>query len=123
MIYVPRTMMEQLPRSSSGFVLTEQYDEFRQLLYEIVEPQQPMTVRQVFYQAVVRGYVHKTDKGPGNGYGFVQRDLVDMRRSGMIPYEWIIDESRRMRIPVTWNSVEQYIEDIPDMYRRNLLAQ
>jgi hypothetical protein len=34
-----------------------------------------MTVKQVFYQAVVRGYVLK-DKG---GYGFVQRDLKKMR--------------------------------------------
>jgi hypothetical protein len=122
MIYVPPTMMERLPRTGKGFVRQEHYEVFRQLLYDIVAPQQPMTVRQVFYQAVVRGYVNKTDKGPGNGYGFVQRDLVIMRRNGMIPYEWIVDESRRMRSPAVWDSLEEYIEEIPDGYRRNLLV-
>jgi hypothetical protein len=52
-----------------------------------------MTVRQVFYRAVVKNYVEKTEKG----YGFIQRNLSDMRWSGMMDFDWIIDTSRQVR--------------------------
>ena len=45
-------------------------------LLDITAEMQPMTVRQVFYQASVRGVVDKTE----TGYGKVQRALVDLRR-------------------------------------------
>ena len=41
-------------------------------------------------RAVVKGYVEKTEKG----YGYIQRDLVTMRREGAMPYDWIIDVIR-----------------------------
>jgi hypothetical protein len=44
-------------------------------LYDIVNSGQPMTVRQVFYQAVVRGIVEKAE----SGYAKVQTDLTLMR--------------------------------------------
>ena len=90
MTYVRPTLMNYLPRTGKGFLEREFYNEFRQLLYDIVEEQQPMTVRQVFYRAVVKGYVEKTEKG----YGYIQRDLVTMRREGAMPYDWIIDVIR-----------------------------
>ena len=94
MAYKYKTLMEQLPRTGKGFSGPNSlYDEFRQLLYGIVEEQKPMTVRQVFYQAVVRNYVEKTEQG----YGFVQQDLGKMRWSGMLPFEWIEDSSRTVR--------------------------
>jgi hypothetical protein len=65
----------------------------REALYEIVAAQQPMTVRQVFYQATVHGVVEKTEAG----YSKVQTDLVLMRRSGELPYGWLADATRWMR--------------------------
>jgi len=59
-------------------------------LIEIMSEQRPMTVRQVFYQATVRGVIEKTEAG----YGKVQRALVDLRRSGLVPYAWIADSTR-----------------------------
>jgi hypothetical protein len=115
--------MKQLPRTGKGFLEREYYNEFRQLLYDIIEGQQPMTVRQVFYRAVVKGYVEKTEQG----YGFIQRDLVQMRWNGKLPFGWIIDTSRNTRGGQGWNqSVEEFMEEmfeeIPDRYTRNLLA-
>ena len=49
----------------------------REKLFEIVEAMQPMTVRQVFYQATGRGIVEKSEAG----YTKVQTDLVHMRRA------------------------------------------
>ena len=47
-------------------------------LYAIADAQKPMTVRQVFYQATVRGLIPKTE----NGYQMVTTALADMRRDG-----------------------------------------
>jgi hypothetical protein len=69
------------------------YHFFREMLKELVAEQQPMTVRQVFYRCVVKGWVEKTEAG----YGLIQRDLVKMRWDGWIPFEWIIDASRSTR--------------------------
>ena len=65
----------------------------RSELYDIVEAMQPMTVRQVFYQAAVRGLVEKTE----DGYRKVQTDLVLMRRAGDLPYGWLADNTRWQR--------------------------
>jgi hypothetical protein len=118
MIDIPGEMLERLPRSKYGFTANAHYDIYRELLYEVVEEQQPMTVRQVFYRAVVKGYVEKTEKG----YGYIQRDLVKMRREGAMPYDWIIDASRNVREPATWDTLEEYKKILADGYRRNLLA-
>jgi hypothetical protein len=53
-------------------------DARRRALRNIVFEMKPMTVRQVFYQATVRGLVEKTE----GGYAKVQTDLAVMRRSG-----------------------------------------
>jgi hypothetical protein len=127
MVDIPDEMQAELPRSSSGFSARHFYKIFRDILYEIVKEQQPMTVRQVFYRAVVKGYVGKTDKG----YGCVQRDLADMRWKKELPYEWIIDSSRNSRGSQGYNNelekwLEQKIDDLPNSvaswWFRDLLA-
>src|SRR5690349_7783915 len=74
----------------------------RAALYEICSEMQPMTVRQVFYQATVRDIVEKTEAG----YRQVQTDLVLMRRSGDIPYNWLADNTRWQRRPNTHVNIE-----------------
>ena len=49
----------------------------REALLDIIEVGRPMIVRQVFYQATVRGLVEKAE----SGYGKVQTDLTVMRRA------------------------------------------
>ena len=60
-------------------------EERRTVLKRIVAEMAPMTVRQVFYQATVRGIVEKTE----GGYAKVQTDLAEMRRVGELPFGWI----------------------------------
>jgi len=64
-------------------------------------------VRQIFYLATVRGLVSK-DEG---GYDRVQIDLVEMRRSGQLPYGWIVDHTRWQRRRVTFNSIDEALAD------------
>jgi hypothetical protein len=90
----------------------------RETLLGIVENGRPMTVRQVFYQATVRGLVEKEE----SGYSKVQTDLVWLRRNGELPYDWLADNTRWQRKPDTFNSVEDALEQTARFYRKNLWA-
>lgn len=75
-----------------------------------------MTVRQVFYQATVRGIVEKAE----TGYHKVQTDLVQMRKSGFLLYDWLADNTRWQRKPRTFGSVAEALEDTARLYRKSL---
>ncbi len=90
----------------------------RTALYRIVAHQHPMTVRQVFYQATVRGVIEKTEAG----YGKVKLDLKVLRQSGKMPYQWLSDSTRWQRKPQTFNSVEDALNDTARTYRKSLWA-
>jgi len=78
----------------------------------------PMIVRQVFYQASVRGIVDKSE----SGYTKVQTDLVQMRRAGVLPYDWLADNTRWQRKPNTFTSVQEALEETARFYRKALWA-
>jgi hypothetical protein len=78
----------------------------------------PMTVRQCYYQATVRGIVDKTEAG----YGVVQHDLTVMRKNGTMPYNWLADSTRWQRKPTTYRSVKEALEDTARLYRKDLWA-
>jgi hypothetical protein len=93
-----------------------QVEDRREKLFEIVDAMRPMTVRQVFYQATVRGIVEKTE----HGYVKVQGDLTLMRRAGDLPYGWLTDSTRLQRKPQTFDSVEEALRDTAQFYRKAL---
>ncbi len=76
----------------------------------------PVTVRQMYYLLSVQGAVEKTD----SGYGRAQRQLLEMRQLGIIPYEWIADNTRWMRKPNTYSSVEHALRSTRNFYRRSV---
>lgn len=86
-------------------------------LYEIVEEFQPMTVRQVFYQAVSRGLI---DKKESEYHNAISRLLTRMRKDGDMPWQWIADTSRWMRKPQSFDNMQDMLEDSIDLYRRAL---
>lgn len=85
-------------------------------LLNICSLMQPMTVRQVYYQATVHGIVDKTEAG----YDRVQRALVHLRRRGRLPYSWIADNARWQRKPSTWRNPGEAINEIARFYRKSL---
>ena len=87
-------------------------------LRAIVEAMRPMTVRQVFYQATVKGIVEKSEAG----YAKVQSTLTQMRRDGELPYDWLVDNTRMMRKPRSVSSIKQALDDTARLYRKNLWA-
>jgi hypothetical protein len=75
-----------------------------------------MTVRQVFYQATVYDTVEKAE----TGYAKVQVDLTKMRRAGVLPYDWLTDNTRWQRKPDTFDSVEDALQETARLYRKAL---
>lgn len=86
-------------------------------LWGIVARDRPMTVRQVFYQAVTRGLVDKTEPEYKTT---VCRLLAEMRLSGELPFDWIADETRWMRKPSSYSSLDEMLLDAAQFYRRDL---
>lgn len=89
----------------------------REAIEAAVRKDRPMTVRQVFYRMAVQGVVPKQER---RGYNTVQRLLVEMRREGRIPYSWIVDSSRTIRRPTTFDSMEDALRNTARAYRRSL---
>ena len=94
--------------------------DLREAIFEVIDEDPPMTVRQVFYQLVTRGAIEKTEK---EYQGTVIRLMTDMRLDGSLPFEYVVDESRRVRVTQTFNGVEDAIAHTARYYRRSALAQ
>ena len=86
-------------------------------MYAIVEADRPCTVRQVFYRAVASGIVEKTEAEYRNTVG---RLLLQMRRDYRMPYSWISDNTRWVRRPRTFRSMEEALRRTAETYRRSL---
>jgi hypothetical protein len=95
-------------------------DGIKQAIRGVIRDDPPMTVRQVFYQLVVRGAVDKTEE---QYQGTVIRLMTDMRLNGSLPYDWVVDESRRVRITKTYDNIEHALEQTAKFYRRSALEQ
>ena len=89
--------------------------EIHKALLEILADDNPMTVRQVFYQAVGRGVVDKTE---AEHKETIVRLLTEMRRDGDIPFCWIADNTRWTRKPRTYHSLRGMLEWSKETYRR-----
>jgi hypothetical protein len=76
----------------------------------------PMTVRQAYYQ-LVSGQVIENSKSQ---YNSVSKALVEARKEGIIPWEWIEDRIRRPRMVQAWDGLGDFIEAVRRSYRRNV---
>lgn len=78
----------------------------------------PVTVRQLFYAATVKGVpgITKDD----NGYNAIQRQVLQLRREGAMPYRHIADLTRFARQPAAHNSIWDALDDTAEFYRRAL---
>lgn len=88
----------------------------RENLYEIVADNAPATVRGAFYLAETAGLVPKDD---AKGYRPVQRELLKMRREGVLPWGWITDGSRSRFGYRRYGGIESYARQVAANYRRD----
>jgi len=86
----------------------------------VLNADHPMTVRQIFYQLVVRKVIEKTEE---QYQGTVIRLLTEMRIENKISFDWIVDESRRRRITQTYDNIADAARDTAKFYRRSALRE
>src|SRR5215217_7147621 len=84
------------------------------LILEVCEGEHPATVRRVFYLLVPRSAIPKTEPG----YRLVQRRVLDLRRSGVLPYDWIADGSRWHIKSRSWSTAKDALSGLVSSYRR-----
>lgn len=89
----------------------------KEAIYNVVDEDKPMTVRQVFYRLVSNGIIPKTEISYKN---VVVRLLGLMRREDELPFSWIADNTRWMRKPRTYSSLEGALHHTAQTYRRAL---
>jgi hypothetical protein len=106
------------PRSTKRKRRTkEEITRLQRELYALIESIQPATVRQIFYRAVVAELISKTEKEYHNT---VCRLLVKMRMAGDLPFSWVSDNTRWMRKPRSYSSMQDALEATARVYRRAL---
>ena len=105
-------------RSTNGKRRSKQEMEgIRAAIYNALKADAPMTVRQVFYRLVSEGVIDKTE---GQYKSTVVRLLTQMRLDDEVPFEWIADNTRWMRKPRTWSSLESMLKRSTETYRRSV---
>ena len=85
-------------------------------LREIVDQFRPVTVRQVFYQAVNRALVPKSET---KGYRVVQRRLVVLREAGDIPHGDIVDGTRYVHGHRRYHDLDEFTTYAAGLYRKD----
>ena len=87
----------------------------RDAIREVALDDHPVTCRQVFYRLVSEGIVEKRES---EYKAVVIRLLGEMRRRGELPFSWIADNTRWMRKPQTFSSLQGALEHTANFYRR-----
>lgn len=77
----------------------------------------PMTVRGLFYNC--ENVYHAVEKSEG-GYQQVANQVLAMRRAGVLPYDFVADNTRWVRKPQTFTGLRAYFEHGRQAYRRAL---
>lgn len=85
-------------------------------IVEAIRADHPVTLRGVYYRVVAAGAVDKTEAG----YQLVGRQLLKLRRNGVVPYSWITDGTRWVTRPTTWTGFDEMLEDAAASHRRAL---
>lgn len=73
----------------------------------------PVTVRQIFYNLVSRQIVESSIQT----YHEIVRIVKNMRLAGIIPFKWVVDDTRRPEKTPTWNSVSDILHAAIEQFR------
>jgi hypothetical protein len=113
-LYVPSDIKPKRFRRTKADV-----DTIRKNIREVLEQDNPQTVRQVFYALTVRGVISKQEV---EYHRTVIRLLVDMREAHEIPFDWLADNTRWQRKPATFVGLDSCLDNTAAFYRRDLWA-
>lgn len=87
---------------------------------QLVLDEKPITVRGVMYRVVSGGWLPSTDK---KYYKRTNQILTTLRETGIVPFEWIVDNIRSTEKPSSWAGLGDFGETIKQAYRKDFWAQ
>jgi hypothetical protein len=87
---------------------------------EIAEASQPITGRGVGYKLFVQKLIDSMERA---AMARVYRLLLIAREQGIIPWEWIVDETRELERVPSWADPEEYARCVAQSYRRDFWDQ
>jgi hypothetical protein len=90
--------------------------EIDEAIVEAVAQDHPVSLRGVYYRVVSMGVIPKTE----TGYRTVGRELLKLRREGVVPYSHITDGTRWVSKPESWSDIDQMLADAGSSYRKAL---
>ena len=99
--------------------------ELKEEIIRIVREHAPITVRGVYYQCVLSEklpFVSKDSGGSKRNYVLVQNRLKHLREIRVIPWDAVIDPSRPNYARSRWSRLEDFAEDAPYFYSRDVWA-
>jgi hypothetical protein len=86
----------------------------------IAEAARPITGRGVGYKLFIQKLIDSMGR---SDMARVYRLLLIAREQGIIPWEWIVDETRSLERVSTWDNPEQYARAVARSYRRDFWNQ
>jgi hypothetical protein len=87
-----------------------------QAMYDIAKAAQPITGRGAGYKLFTAGLIPSMAT---SDMARVYRLLKEARERDLIPWDWIVDETRSLERVSTWDDPEQYVECVHRSYRRD----
>lgn len=87
--------------------------------HAILEVEQPLTVRGVCYRLFNRKLIPDMGK---NSTARVSSILTTARERDMIPWDWLVDETREIGWTPSWDDPTEFMESVEDQYRKDRWA-
>jgi hypothetical protein len=94
-------------------------EQLDQQILDVLTEDHPQSVRHAFYRMTdprLPEPVEKSDRG----YRHVQRRVLELRRTGRLPYGWISDATRRGYHTPTYGSGADFLRSVKGLYRADL---
>jgi hypothetical protein len=89
-------------------------------MYDIAEESQPITGRGVGYKLFSLNLIPSMSRDDMQG---VYRLLKEAREEGIIPWHWIVDETRELEKVATWSDPAAFVRCVHRSYRRDFWQQ
>ena len=89
-------------------------------MHEIAEDSQPITGRGVGYKLFSLNLIPSMSR---NDMQAVYRLLKEAREEGVIPWQWIVDETRELEKVSSWDNPAAFVRTVARAYRRDFWQQ
>jgi hypothetical protein len=106
--------------SKKGRGMAQRSLDLIQAMFDAAEAAQPITGRGIGYNLFTAGLIPSMET---KEMARVYRLLKEARERGIIPWEWIVDETRSLERVSTWDDPDEYARCVARCYRRDFWNQ